>query len=639
LRVREFVRYIHENPEIIFQEMTVFEIDLITEQATWAGKNRSNPSSTSRVSSIVSRLSLLLSCMRPLATRFSTLASSLLLLFLFLFLLLLPPSQASAQVGWPKGYDNGVVSSATWQSSQVGVDIMKKGGNAVDAAIAVQFALAVTFPAAGNIGGGGFMVVREPDGKVATLDFREMAPASSTETMYQNPDGTVIDGLSLTGHLASGVPGSVDGMVQAWERYGTLPWADLLEPAIRLARDGFELGWQEANSLNRNRARFEAFPGSKQSFVKNNDDLWAEGDILKQAELAATLERIAAYGRDGFYAGETAKLIVEEMNRGRGIISMQDLQNYRSVWRDPLLITYRDYKLITMGPPSSGGVAMAQILGMLEPYDLNEMGFNSASSIHVIAESMRRAYADRAEHLGDPDFYPVPVKGLLDSDYLKRRMSSFRPDAATLSSDISHGSPAPSESEETTHFSVVDPKGMAVAITTTLNGGYGSWVTVQGAGFLLNNEMDDFSIKPGTPNMYGLLGGRANAIEPGKRMLSSMTPTIVEQNGELRMVIGTPGGSQIITTVLQNFLNMAIHGMNAQQAVAAPRFHHQWMPDQILVDPFSLSKDTISRLETIGHKVVVRSSYSGRSDNIFIDASGKRWGGADPRGEDAVRGF
>jgi len=637
LRVREFVHYIHENPEIIFHEMTVFEIDLITEQATWAGKNRRNPSSTSRVSSTISCLSILLSCLRPLATRFSTLASSLLLLFLFL--LLLPPSQASAQVGWPKGYDNGVVSSATWQSSQVGVDIMKKGGNAVDAAIAVQFALAVTFPAAGNIGGGGFMVVREPDGKVATLDFREMAPASSTETMYQNPDGTVIDGLSLTGHLASGVPGSVDGMVIAWERYGTLPWADLLEPAIRLAREGFELGWQEANSLNRNRARFEAFPGSKQSFVKNNDDLWAEGDILKQAELAATLERIAAYGRDGFYAGETAKLIVEEMNRGGGIISMQDLQNYRSVWRDPLLITYRDYKLITMGPPSSGGVAMAQILGMLEPYDLNEMGFNSAASIHVIAEAMRRAYADRAEHLGDPDFYPVPVKGLLDSDYLKSRMSSFRPDVATLSSDISHGSPAPSESEETTHFSVVDPKGMAVAITTTLNGGYGSWVTVQGAGFLLNNEMDDFSIKPGTPNMYGLLGGRANAIEPGKRMLSSMTPTIVEQNGELIMVIGTPGGSQIITTVLQNFLNMAVHGMNAQQAVAAPRFHHQWMPDQILVDPFSLSKDTISRLETIGHKVVVRSSYSGRSDNIFIDASGKRWGGADPRGEDAVRGF
>ncbi len=516
---------------------------------------------------------------------------------------------------------------------------MKKGGNAVDAAVAVQFALSVTFPAAGNIGGGGFMVVREPDGAVASLDFREMAPSSATETMYLDADGNVIGDLSLSGHLASGVPGSVDGMYTAWERYGSLPWAVLIEPAILLAQNGFELGWQEANSLNRNKTRFEAFPGSARSFTRSDGKAWSEGDTLVQMDLAVTLKRIATGGRDGFYGGETARLVVEEMQRGGGAITLDDLKNYRSVWREPLKFEYNGFKLISMGPPSSGGVAIAQILGMIEPYDIKEMGFNSAGSIHVMAEAMRRAYADRAEHLGDPDYYPVPVNGLLDPDYLQKRMSTFVSDKATPSSEVSHGSPAPNESEETTHFSIVDPNGMAVAITTTLNGGYGSWVTVEGAGFLLNNEMDDFSIKPGTPNMYGLLGGRANAIEPGKRMLSSMTPTIVEQNGELRMVIGTPGGSQIITTVLQNFLNMAVHGMNAQQAVAAPRFHHQWYPDQILVDPYSLSNDTISKLEQFGHKVVVRSSYSGRADNIYVDVNGRRWGGADPRGEDAVRGY
>lgn len=572
-----------------------------------------------------------------LASRGSHLIARPLLLLLPLFLFL--PLHTSAQVGWPKGYDNGVVSSATWQSSQVGVDIMKKGGNAVDAAIAVKFALAVTYPAAGNIGGGGFMIVREPDGKVASLDFREMAPASATETMYQDADGNVMEGLSLEGHLASGVPGSVDGMVQAWERYGSLPWSELIEPAIKLARDGFELGWQEANSLNRNRIRFETYPGSTRSFVKESGEQWLEGDILRQIDLARTLERIATQGRDGFYAGQTAAYIIAEMSRGGGIITQEDLQKYRSVWRKPLQLTYKDFNLITMGPPSSGGVALGQILGMIEAYDLREKGFNSVASIHILAEAMRRAYADRAEHLGDPDYHDVPLNGLLDKNYLRQLMSTFKPDVATLSSEVSHGAPAPNESEETTHFSVVDPNGMSVSITTTLNGGYGSWVTVDGAGFLLNNEMDDFSIKPGTPNMYGLLGGRANSIEPGKRMLSSMTPIIVEQNGELRMVIGTPGGSQIITTVLQNFLNMAIFGMNAQQAVAAPRFHHQWLPDQILVDPYALGSDSVTKLEQMGHKVVVRTSYSGRSDNIYVDPSGRRWGGADPRGEDAVRGF
>lgn len=560
-------------------------------------------------------------------------------LSLVLLILLLTPSFSHAQAGWPKGYDEGIVVSATWQSSQVGVDIMKLGGNAVDAAIAVQFALAVTFPAAGNIGGGGFMVVREPDGSTATLDFREKAPASASETMYLDADGNVIENLSLRGHLASGVPGSVDGMYRAWERYGSLAWSDLVRPSVELARAGFELGWQEAQALNRNKPRFEAYPGSVRSFVKPDGAPWREGDLLIQADLATTLERIEKMGRDGFYSGETAQLIVAEMQRGGGIISLQDLAGYRAAWREPLVYGYKDFKLITMGPPSSGGVAMGQILGMLEPFDLKEMGFHSAASIHVIVEAMRRAYADRAEHLGDPDFHPVPVPGLLDQAYLAELMSSFNQNAATPSSEVSHGSPAPLESEETTHFSIVDPSGMAVAVTTTLNGGYGSWVTVEGAGFLLNNEMDDFSIKPGTPNMYGLIGGKANAIEPGKRMLSSMTPTIVEQDGQLRMVIGTPGGSQIITMVLHNFLSMAVYGLNAQQTVSAPRFHHQWLPDQILVDPFGFSPDTISKLELMGHKVVVRSSYAGRADNIYIDQNGRRWGGADPRGEDSIRGY
>lgn len=558
---------------------------------------------------------------------------------LAIFALLLTASISRAQAGWPKGYDEGIVVSATWQSSQIGVDVMKKGGNAVDAAIAVKFALAVTFPAAGNIGGGGFMVVREPDGSVATLDFREKAPYAATETMYLDGDGNVVENLSLRGHLASGVPGSVDGMYRAWERYGSLPWADLVRPSVELARDGFELGWQEAQALNRNKPRFEDYPGSARSFVKSDGTPWREGDLLIQADLALTLERIEKMGRDGFYSGETAELLVAEMRRGGGIISMQDLADYESVWRDPLVLQYKDYKLITMGPPSSGGVAMGQILGMLEPFDLKEMGFHSAASIHVISEAMRRAYADRAEHLGDPDFHPVPVPGLLDKSYLAEQMSNFSQSAATPSSEVSHGNPAPLESEETTHFSIVDPNGMAVAITTTLNGGYGSWVTVEGAGFLLNNEMDDFSIKPGTPNMYGLIGGKANAIVPGKRMLSSMTPTIVEQDNQLRMVIGTPGGSQIITMVLHNFLSMAVYGLNAQQAVSAPRFHHQWLPDQILLDPFGFSPDTIAKLEEMGHKVVVRSSYAGRADNIFIDRNGRLWGGADPRGEDSVRGF
>jgi gamma-glutamyltranspeptidase/glutathione hydrolase len=544
-----------------------------------------------------------------------------------------------AQVGSPKGYDNGVVVSANQVSSQVGVDIMKSGGNAVDAAIAVKFALAVTFPAAGNIGGGGFMVVREADGRSSTLDFRERAPAAATEKMYQDLNGDIIPDLSLFGHLASGVPGSVDGMIKAYERFSSLDWALLVEPAVILARDGFILGWKEAEGLNRNKNRFERFAGTQKSFVRSDGRPWMEGDTLRQPDLAETLIRIRDHKRDGFYTGETARLLVEEMQRGGGLITHVDLESYTSVWRDPIRVTFKDYELITMPPPSSGGVAVAQMLGMLNDYDLEAMGFNSAESIHLITETMRRVYADRAEHLGDPDFFDVPVSQILDKTYLENRMSTFNPTAATLSADVSHGNPYPVESEETTHFSVVDANGMAVAITTTLNGGFGSYVTVEGAGFLLNNEMDDFSSKPGVPNMFGLPGGIANKIEPGKRMLSSMTPTIVEQNGQLRMVLGTPGGSTIITTVLQTFLNMAVFGMDVQQAVSAPRFHHQWLPDRLQVEPYLLSRDTYRILESLGHTIAVRNGYSGRADCIFVDTDGRRWGGNDPRGEDATAGY
>lgn len=572
---------------------------------------------------------------KHLPSLFSIFRSNLHLILLFLLL----PVAAQAQTGWSKGYDSGIVVSATEQASQVGVDILKAGGNAIDASIAVHFALAVTFPAAGNIGGGGFMVVRFPDGSSTTLDFRETAPAAASRDMYLDANGNIIEGLSLFGHLASGIPGSVDGMTQAWEQYGSLPWKTLIEPSIKLAREGFPLGWQEANGLNRSKERFSNYEGSRKIFVKNDGTPWKEGDLFQQEDLARTLERIANNGRDGFYSGETARLIIEEMARGKGIITQADLDSYQARWRRPVTLNFKDYRLITMGPPSSGGIVMGQILGMIEDHDLEKMGFNSAATIHLLSEAMRRAYADRSEHLGDSDFYPVPQKGLLDPAYLKERMTSFDADKASLSKDISPGKPAAKESEETTHFSVVDPSGMAVSVTTTINGGYGSYVTVDGAGFLLNNEMDDFSSKPGSPNLYGLLGGEANAIEPGKRMLSAMTPTIVEQNGELRMVLGTPGGSTIITTVLQTFLNMGVFGMNAQQAVAAPRMHHQWMPDRISLDPFGFSPDTIRLLENMGHTIQVRNSYVGRADIIYIDKEGRRWGGADPRGEDATKGF
>ncbi|MDF9797270.1 gamma-glutamyltranspeptidase/glutathione hydrolase [Catalinimonas alkaloidigena] len=533
--------------------------------------------------------------------------------------------------------DSAMVVSAHPLASQVGADIMKKGGNAVDAAIATQFALAVVYPAAGNIGGGGFMVIRNTDGTTDALDFREKAPLRGGRDMYLDEDRNVIDGLSTKGHLASGVPGSVDGMVRAYEKYGSLPWEELLQPAIDLAAEGFELTEKEANGLNRYQEKhMDANTITPKFLVKEGG--WKAGDVIYMKELAQTLELVRDQGREGFYAGETAEKIVAEMERGGGIISMEDLAKYEAKFRTPVESMYDNYRVISMPPPSSGGIALVQLLQSVEEFAIDGMGHNTAPTVHLMVEAERRVYADRAAHLGDMDFYPVPLNELVTKSYNVGRMSSFDPDNATPTAEISEGQPALAESTETTHFSVVDPEGNAVSVTTTLNGGYGNKVVVAGAGFFLNNEMDDFSIKPGYPNMFGLVGGEANAIQPEKRMLSSMTPTIVEKDDKLFMVVGTPGGSTIITSVYQTILNVLEHGMGMQAAVAAKRFHHQWKPDTVYHETNAFDSLTIESLEKMGHTLVDRGRI-GRVDAILVLPDGSLEGGADPRGDDAAAGF
>lgn len=529
---------------------------------------------------------------------------------------------------------NAMVVSAHPLASAVGRDILKQGGNAVDAAIAVQFALAVVHPAAGNIGGGGFMVIREPNGDVYCLDFREKAPGKASRNMYLDEDGDVIENLSLRGHLASGVPGSVDGMSKAFERFGSKTWDQLLEPAVALASDGFELTEKEAGGLNWiQEAMTETNTVAAPQFTGN----WKAGDRVANEDLANTLRRIKTNGRDGFYKGETAELIVQEMQRGNGFISLEDLANYDAQWRTAVTGDYRGYNIISMPPPSSGGIALIQLLKMVEPYPIGEWGFQDPRTVHLITEAERRVYADRATHLGDPDFYNVPDLELIDAGYLKRRMEDFSMEGSSDSENIAAGRIL-AESEETTHFSIVDANGTAVSVTTTLNGGFGSKLVVGGAGFFLNNEMDDFSIKPGVPNMFGLLGGEANAIVPGKRMLSSMTPTIVTKDGELFMVVGTPGGATIITSVFQTIVNVIDHKMSMQGAVSAPRFHHQWYPTDIFYERGSFPSPLIESLEKLGHSVKERGQY-GRVDGILVLPNGQLEGGADPRGDDSAKGF
>jgi gamma-glutamyltranspeptidase/glutathione hydrolase len=531
-------------------------------------------------------------------------------------------------------YRNGMVVSAHPSASKVGLDILKKGGNAVDAAVAVQFALAVVYPGAGNIGGGGFMVYRAANGDIASLDFREKAPGIASRDMFLNNAGNAITEKSLYGHLAAGVPGSVDGMVQAHARYGKLSWAEVVQPSVDLARRGFPITESQGIDFAGDQKDFIKYNPGKTYFIKEK---WASGELWLQEDLAHTLELIRDKGREGFYAGEVADLIVSEMNSGGGLISLADLKDYHSVWREPVVGNYKAYKVITMPAPSSGGIALLQLLNSVEQYPLKRWGFNSDSAVQVMVEAERRVYADRASHLGDPDFYKVPQKYLINPAYSKDRMSTFNWNKATLSSDIIAGK-VPVESEETTHFSVVDRQGNAVSITTTLNGGYGSKVFVKGAGFLLNNEMDDFSVKPGSPNMYGLLGGEANAIQPGKRMLSSMTPTILEKDGKLFMILGTPGGSTIITSVFQTILNVVEFDQGMQSAVSSKRFHHQWYPDEVVFETQGLDSMARVRLEKKGYKFRERSAI-GRVDAILKTQWGYYEGGADPRGDDTKLGW
>jgi len=531
---------------------------------------------------------------------------------------------------------NGMVVSAHPEASMIGLNILKQGGNAVDAAVATGFALAVCYPNAGNIGGGGLMVIRNANGSTDALDYRERAPGAASRDMYLDENGNVIEGLSTSTHMASGVPGSVAGLFEAHSKYGSIEFKNLVQPAIDLAVKGFPLTNNQAEGLNDIRKTLLERNNHKTAFVI--DGKWQEGDTLKQPDLALTLERIRDNGPDGFYKGQTADMLVKEMQKGNGLIAYKDLADYKAIWRDALVSDYKDYRIISMPPVSSGGVAIIQLLGMVEDYPLSEWGFHSKEAIHLMAEAERRVYADRAEYLGDPDYVDIPIEILTDKDYLINRLSDFNSEAASLSTDISAGSVIPKESEETTHYSIADASGNAVSVTTTLNGSYGNQIVVEGAGFLLNNEMDDFSSKPGYPNYYGLLGGEANSIQPGKRMLSSMTPTIVEKNEKLYMVVGSPGGSTIITSVFQVLLNVIEFDMDMQSAVDAGRFHHQWMPDEIAYEADRFDTVLLKNLENMGHSLKVRNSI-GRVDAIRVLPGRIYEGGADKRGDDTAAGY
>ena len=530
-----------------------------------------------------------------------------------------------------------MVVSAKEEASQIGLAILKKGGNAFDAMIATELALAVAYPNAGNIGGGGFMVYRLGSGERGALDYREKAPAKAHRDMYLDKNGKVIADKSTLGALAVGVPGTIAGIFEVYEKFGSLPIGELIQPAIDLARNGVLITELQANSyMNKNVELIK----QANNYVTPFENGWKAGERFKYEELAQTLERIRDNGSYEFYNGETAKRIVSYVQELGGILSLDDLRNYRAQWRKPITFTYKDYIISSMPLPSSGGICLAQILKSVEPYNIGQYPHNGEQYIQLLVEAERRAYADRAYYMGDADFVKVPTQQLLSPDYLKERMSSFSWDKASKSTEIAHGKIVGYESDETTHYSIVDRFGNAVAVTTTLNTNYGSKVYVKGGGFFLNNQMDDFSIKPGEPNTYGLVGSEKNAIAPNKRMLSSMSPTIIEKDGKLFMVIGTPGGSTIITSVLQCFLNVAEYGMTMQQSVSKPRFHHQWLPDDVMYEPKGFAPEVIAHLKAKGYKPREENFVIiGKVDAILVQPDGTLEGGADPRGDDTAVGY
>lgn len=529
---------------------------------------------------------------------------------------------------------NGAVVSAHPLASKVGVFILQKGGNAVDAAIATQLALAVVYPNAGNLGGGGFMIAQLANGKTLALDYRETAPAAAHRDMYLDASGAVIEGKSVNGHLSSGVPGTVAGLFQS-AQYAKLPFKILIQPAIELAEGGFVITEREANSLNSIQADLKQYNTATPAFVKGKP--WKRGDTLVQKDLANTLKRIRDKGAAGFYEGETAQLIVAEMQRGKGLITYEDLKKYGAKWRTPHTFGYKGYTVVSMPMPSSGGTLIHQMLKMVEDKPLAQYGFLSPDAVQLMAEVERRAYADRAEYMGDADFYKVPHATLTNDAYIKSRMNDYVAGKAGNSQMIKPGKIPLKESEQTTHLSVIDAQGNAVSVTTTLNNSYGSKTVVGGAGFFLNDEMDDFSAKPGVPNIYGAVGGEANAIAPGKRMLSSMTPTIVLQNGKPYLVVGTPGGTTIPTSVFQTVVNIIDFGLSTEDAVNKPKFHHQWLPDELYVEP-DFPQDVKARLQSMGYKINVRGRI-GRTEVIKVLPDGRFEAVADSRGDDGAEGY